>query len=69
MASRLINVAGNPNLARCPSSGAIININKDEIEKSRALKSARQNKDKEFRELRQDVNDLKELLNKLVEKL
>ncbi len=56
-------------MARCPSSGAIININKDEIEKSRALKSARQNKDKEFRELRQDVNDLKELLNKLVEKL
>ena len=56
-------------LARCPTSGAIININIDEIAKARAAKSARQNKEKEFQELRKDVNDLKELLNKLVEKL
>jgi len=67
--SEFISVNGNPNLARCPNSGAIININKGEIQKARAAKTARQNKEKEFQELRQDVNELKELLNKLVEKL
>ena len=69
MSKPLIMVENASGLARCPNSGAIININKDEIRKARAAKSARQNKDKEFQELRQDVNDLKELLNKLVEKL
>jgi len=64
-----ISVEGNPNLARCPNSGAVININKDEIRKAKAIKVARQNKDKEFQELRQDVDELKVLLNKLVEKL
>jgi len=69
MSKSLIMVDNASGLARCPTSGAIININKDEIAKARAAKSARQNKEKEFQELRQDVNDLKELLNKLVEKL
>ena len=67
--SDLFGVKGNSNLARCPNSGAIININKDEIRKAKAIKVARQNKDKEFQELRQDVDELKVLLNKLVEKL
>lgn len=67
--SNYISVKGNPNLARCPNSGAVININKDEIRKAKAIKVARQNKDKEFQELRQDVDELKVLLNKLVEKL
>jgi hypothetical protein len=67
--SNFIGVEGNSDLARCPNSGAIININKDEIKKAKALKLARQNKDKEFQELKQDVVELKALLNKLVEKL
>jgi hypothetical protein len=67
--SNFIGVESNSDLARCPNSGAIININKDEIKKAKALKLARQNKDKEFQELKQDVVELKALLNKLVEKL
>ena len=67
--SNFIGVEGNSDLARCPNSGAIININKDEIQKAKAIKIARKNKDKEFQELKQDVEELKVLLNKLVEKL
>lgn len=67
--SRYVSVEGNPNLGRCPNSGAIVNINKDEIQKAKAIKIARKNKDKEFQELKQDVEELKVLLNKLVEKL
>jgi|TARA_A200000159_G_scaffold146836_1_gene153470 hypothetical protein len=67
--SQYVPVEGNPNFGRCPNSGAIVNINKDEIQKARAAKKARKNKDKEFQELKQDVDELKVLLNKLVEKL
>ena len=42
--SLFVPVEGNPNLGRCPKSGAIININKDEIQKARAAKSARKTK-------------------------
>lgn len=64
-----IPVDGMSGLGRCPQSGAIININKDEIQKARDLKERRKQKEAEFLELRQDVNELKQLLNKLVEKL
>lgn len=64
-----IMVDGNSGLARDPNSGAIININKDEIVKARLAKSQRKNKDREFEELKNDVGELKELLNKLIEKL
>jgi len=64
-----IAVDGNSGLARDPNSGAIININKDEIKKARLAKSQRKNKDREFEELKHEVSELKELLNKLVEKL
>lgn len=64
-----IMVEGSSGLARDPNSGAIININKDEIEKARLAKNKRKNKDREFDELKHEVGELKELLNKLVEKL
>lgn len=67
--SRYIPVEGMSGLGRCSHSGAIININKDEIQKARDLKERRKQKEAEFLELRQDVNELKQLLNKLVEKL
>ena len=62
-------VEGHSGLARDPNSGAIVNINKDEIQKARETKAKRQKQKSEFQELRQDVDELKVLLNKLVEKL
>lgn len=64
-----IKVEGSSSLARDPNSGAIININKDEIVKARLAKKQRENKNREFEELKNEVGELKELLNKLVEKL
>jgi hypothetical protein len=61
-------VDGSQSFART-QSGAIININKDEIERARSNKIKRKNKDKEFRELKNEVGEIKELLNKLIEKL
>tara|TARA_A200000159_G_scaffold21439_1_gene18284 strand:- start:1076 stop:1279 length:204 start_codon:yes stop_codon:yes gene_type:complete len=64
-----VKVEGSSSLARDPHSGAIININKDEIAKARLAKKQRENKNREFEELKNEVSELKELLNKLVEKL
>lgn len=66
---RYIRVDGHTDLVRDANSGAIININKDEIAKAREAKRRRKNKDKEFEELRNEVGEIKELLTKLVEKL
>ena len=62
-------VEGSSNLARDPNTGAIVNINKDDIAKAREAKNKRKNKDREFEELKNEVSEIKELLNKLVEKL
>ena len=43
-----IPVDGISGLGRCPQSGAIININKDEIQKARDLKERRKQKEAEF---------------------
>jgi len=66
--SKYTMVDGSQSFART-QSGAIININKDEIERARSNKIKRKNKDKEFRELKNEVGEIKELLNKLIEKL
>ena len=62
-------VEGSSSLARDPNTGAIVNINKDDIAKAREAKNKRKNKDREFEELKNEVSEIKELLNKLVEKL
>jgi len=64
-----IMVENASGLARDPKSGAIININKDEIRKAREAKKKRKNRDREFDDLKNEVGEIKELLNKLVEKL
>jgi|11_taG_2_1085331.scaffolds.fasta_scaffold20431_2 hypothetical protein len=65
----LIKVDGNAGLARDAKTGAIININRQEIVNARAAKKRRKEKDRELEDLKNEVGEIKELLNKLVEKL
>lgn len=69
MKKNLIMVDGNSSFARDINTGAIVNINKEEISAAREAKKRRKNKDAEFEQLKNDVSEMKELLNKLVEKL
>jgi len=69
MKKNLIMVDGNSSFARDVNTGAIVNINKEEISAAREAKKRRKNKDEEFEQLKNDVSEMKELLNKLVEKL
>ena len=63
-----IKVEGYPGLVRDVNTGAILNINSNEVEAARERKALRKQKDKEFENLKNEVSEIKELLLKLVEK-
>lgn len=63
-----INVEGHPGLVRDTNTGAILNINSNEIQAARERKKIRKQKDQEFENLKNEVSEIKELLLKLVEK-
>lgn len=63
------NVEGNIGLVRDTSTGAILNINKDEISAARKRKLERKQKEQEIVDLKNEVGEIKNMLNKLIEKL
>ena len=72
----MIPVDGKPGLARDPNSGAILNINSDEIKAARARKRARKQEElkqkqlvEDVESLKQDMSDIKNLLLTIKEKL
>tara|TARA_B100001248_G_C27397174_1_gene466414 strand:+ start:1598 stop:1819 length:222 start_codon:yes stop_codon:yes gene_type:complete len=64
-----IKVEGHSSLVRDLDTGAILNINKDEINAARKRKLERRHKEKEFEDLKNEVGDIKNMLNKIIEKL
>lgn len=67
--SDYIKVEGHPNLVRDRKSGVILNINRNELNANRIRKEKQREKDKEIEQLKNDVSEIKSMLNKLVEKL
>lgn len=72
----MIKVDGHSNLVRDPNSGAIININKDELSSARSRKIQQKRKEREDKQLKADVetlqneiSDIKQLLTQIVEKI
>ena len=63
------SVEGHGNLVRDTSTGAILNINKEEISAARKRKLERRQKEKEFQDLKNEVGDIKNMLTKIIEKL
>jgi hypothetical protein len=75
MENTYIPVNGHPGLVRDAKSGAILNINKTEMQKARDRKHKQQAQIAEYEELKSDVSqlkndigDIKDLLTKLVDK-
>jgi len=50
-------------------NGAVLNINKEEIEAAKKRKAERLNQKKELNELKDEVGDIKKMLTQIVEKL
>ena len=72
---KFIPVEGHQSLARDARTGAIVNINSNEIEQARAVKATRKRKDyeteiikEEVASLKNDMSEIKQLLHQLVEK-
>ena len=68
MGIKYIPVEGHDNLVRDVRSGAIININTDEKQKRRSLKQLKAKEKERFQRLENEVSEIKDLLNKLIEK-
>jgi hypothetical protein len=64
---KLKSVQGHPGLARDPVSGAIININSNEIDRAKKVKKASQNSQKRIDKLEQDIGEIKSILLKMLE--
>jgi hypothetical protein len=74
--TKYVTVKDEPDFARDPESGAIININRSAIQKAREQKKIRLQKQAEDKQLRveveslkTDINDIKTMLSAIVEKL
>lgn len=62
-----IPVDGHPGLARNANSGAIININSSEMSQARSRKKIWQRQRDEITDLKNDVAEMKFMLQKLIE--
>ena len=64
---KLIPVDGHPGLARNKATGAIININSSEMSQARSRKKIWQRQRDEITDLKNDVAEMKFMLQKLIE--
>jgi hypothetical protein len=64
-----IKVRDNPDLVRDPRSGAILNINEELILKARERKRKKQQEQEEFEQMKTDINEIKNLLSVLINKI
>jgi hypothetical protein len=69
----LIKVEGQAGLARDKKTGAILNINSNEIDRIKELRRTqrelKKTQEQEINQLKSDVSDIKMMLSKLIEKL
>ena len=66
---KFIPVKGNSSLVRDSQTGAIVNINTQEINEARDRKALKQKEKQRMQQLENDVADIKEMLTKLFERL
>lgn len=66
---RFTPVEGSSSLVRDNNTGAIVNINKREMEAARVRKEQKQKQQHEIQQLKSDVSDIKQMLQQIVEKI
>jgi|TARA_R110002074_G_scaffold1317_2_gene7837 hypothetical protein len=64
-----VKIDGHPNLVKDLSSGAIINIDDESINKARMKKQRIVVQEKEMIELKNDVSEIKQMLAQLTKKM
>jgi len=66
---KLVKVKDHRGLVRDASSGAILNINTDEIHKAKIAKQARRDKKHEIEQIKSDMSTLKDDMSEIKELL
>ena len=64
-----VKIEGHNGYVRDKKSGAVLNLNKSEIEAAKKRKQQRATKEKELDNLKNEVSDIKIMLTKIIEKL
>jgi len=67
MTQRYQKVQDHPDLVRDSKTGAILNINKDEIRRKKQQRLKSLERDREIDKLKDDVGEIKNLLQQLLE--
>ena len=67
MSRRLIKVQGHPSLRRDSKTGAILSINKEDLEKAKLKKKSQKEKDRKIKNLENEVSELKALVTQMLE--
>ena len=65
--SDYVKVEGHSYLMRDGQSGAIINTNANEMTQARIRKAQQKKQQNEIKELRSELQEMKQLLNKMIE--
>lgn len=65
----VLKVIGHDGLVRDQSSGAIISVDKSEYEKYIQRRNQQKSKDREITELKNEVSEIKQLLQGLLQRL
>lgn len=63
----LVPIEGHPDLARDIKTNAIININKDKAEQRKKARELKLKEKQEFEQVKTDVQEIKAMLQKLLE--
>ncbi len=66
---KLSNIEGENGYVRDEDTGAILNVNKQEISQAKQAKLNRLKQKDELNNLRRDVDDIKGMLSKILDKL
>lgn len=67
MSDKYIRIDGHPDLVKDPNTGMILNINNDKVNQALKLREQKRREKEELDQLKSDVNDIKQMLRKLLE--
>ena len=68
MTKEYIKVKDHVGLVRDQNTHAILNINKNEIVEAKLRKKIKKQKDKELHDMKNEISELREIVDKLIER-
>jgi len=64
-----VKVDGHEGYVKNTETGVVLNVNKVEIEAARKRKALKKQQEEDINNLKNEVSDIKNMLNKIIEKL